>query len=55
MPSIPVTFADESDGSGNAADDDAIAIRMMEMLAHPEMMRCLLNTLTFVTRDKKGE
>ena len=44
-------FEDEDDDDGD--DNDALLMMMMEMLSLP--MRCLLDTLPFVTRDKKGE
>ena len=45
-----------SDSVGEDDDDDGVddvlLMMMVEMLALP--IRCLLNTLPFVTRDKKG-
>ena len=46
--SPPHLVASDSD------DDDGVTLQMMmKMLALP--MRCLLDTLPFVTRDKKGK
>ena len=46
MPFTPVAFVDESDDFDGAMMLMTLRMMLMEMLALPVQMRCLLNTLT---------
>ena len=50
----PEAFEDDDDDSKMTMTPTSMMLMRMMVLAHPVMMRCLLDVLPFVTCDKKG-